>query len=115
MAMVLSVALFSFAGLPVFVGFASKFYLFASAANADLLWLVVIASVGSLISLYYYLMVVKEIYLGESREDIGALRLTIPTTSVLTAAFLTTIFFGIYPTPLIDLIEKATGVLPFGS
>ena len=58
-------ALFSLAGLPIFAGFATKFYLFAAVGNEGLLWLVIVATAGSLISLYYYLMVIKQIYLGD--------------------------------------------------
>jgi NADH-quinone oxidoreductase subunit N len=48
----------------VFVGFVTKFYLFTAAAAGGLLWLVLLATVNSLISLYYYLMVIKQAYLG---------------------------------------------------
>jgi len=63
-ALTLAAALFSLAGLPVFVGFVSKFYLFTAAAQGGLLWLVLLAVLNSLVSLYYYLMVIKQAYLG---------------------------------------------------
>ena len=62
-AMVLAAALFSLAGLPVFAGFTSKFYLFNAAAAQGLLWLAGLAIFTSLISLYYYLMVVRRMYI----------------------------------------------------
>jgi len=46
------------------VGFVSKFYLFTAAAKGGLLWLVLLALLNSLVSLYYYLMVIKQAYLG---------------------------------------------------
>ncbi|MGH2352069.1 MAG: NADH-quinone oxidoreductase subunit N [Chloroflexota bacterium] len=55
-------ALFSLAGMPLFAGFVTKFYLFAAAARAELLWLVAIAVINSTISLYYYLLVVYQLY-----------------------------------------------------
>jgi hypothetical protein len=55
-------ALFSSAGMPLFAGFVTKFYLFAAAARAELLWLVLVAVINSTISLYYYLLVVYEMY-----------------------------------------------------
>ena len=63
LAMALTVALFSLAGLPFFAGFTTKFYLFTAAAEGGLLWLVGLAIVNSLISLYYYLMVIKQMYM----------------------------------------------------
>src|SRR5204862_6088464 len=61
-ALVMMAALFSLAGMPLFAGFVTKFYLFAAAARAELLWLVAIAVINSTISLYYYLLVVYEMY-----------------------------------------------------
>ncbi len=68
LAVALSISMFSLAGLPIFSGFATKFYLFTAAAQQGLLWLVIIATAGSLVSLYYYLMVVKQMYLGKPAE-----------------------------------------------
>ena len=61
--MVFAVSLFSLAGLPIFVGFTSKFYLFNAAATQGLLWVAGVAIFASLISLYYYLMVVRQLYI----------------------------------------------------
>ena len=55
----LTVALFSLAGLPFFAGFTTKFYLFTAVAAGGYLWLAGLAATASLISLYYYLMVIK--------------------------------------------------------
>ena len=61
--MVFAAALFSLAGLPIFVGFTSKFYLFNAAAAQGLLWVAGVAIFASLISLYYYLQVVRQLYI----------------------------------------------------
>nr|MBA2432987.1 NADH-quinone oxidoreductase subunit N [Chthoniobacterales bacterium] len=62
----MAVFMLSLAGLPPLAGFFGKFYLFAAALRADenqgLLWLVVLALLGSLFSLYYYLLVLKVIF-----------------------------------------------------
>ena len=73
-ALTLMVSVFSLAGMPLFAGFVTKFYLFAAAARADLLWLVAIAVINSTISLYYYLIVVKEMYVGEARPGLLSLQ-----------------------------------------
>ena len=67
----------SLAGIPPLAGFFGKFYVFASALNADpanlgLLWLVVVALAMSAVSLYYYLQVLKQIYVAEPGQGTGA-------------------------------------------
>ena len=68
LALCLTIALFSLAGMPLFAGFATKFILFQAAASNDLLWLAGIAAFFSFVSLYYYLVVIREMYLGEPDE-----------------------------------------------
>src|SRR5213080_3610805 len=65
----MSVFMLSLAGIPPLAGFFGKFYLFSVAlragANQGLLWLVAVALLGSFISLYYYLIVLKAIFVDE--------------------------------------------------
>src|SRR5947208_4601507 len=72
----MAVFLLSLAGLPPLAGFFGKFYLFSVAfgagANHGLLWLVVVALFGSLISLYYYLIVLKVIFQRQNVERFAA-------------------------------------------
>ena len=68
----MSIFILSLAGLPPFAGFFGKFYLFSAAlragGNHSLLWLVALALFGSLISLYYYLIVLKVIFVDEPAQ-----------------------------------------------
>ena len=64
----ISVGMFSLAGMPFFAGFTTKFYLFAAAANEGLLWLSALAILNSLISLYYYLVVIRHMYIEPAPE-----------------------------------------------
>ena len=59
----IAIGLFSLAGLPIFAGFAAKFYLFAAVADGGMLWLAGVAIFSSLISLYYYLQVLRVMYI----------------------------------------------------
>ena len=65
----MSIFILSLAGIPPLVGFFAKFYVFSAALRAGenygLLWLVAVALFGSFISLYYYLMVLKTIFVDE--------------------------------------------------
>lgn len=109
-ALVFTVALFSLAGLPIFAGFTSKFYLFSAAAAQGLLWLAGLAILTSLISLYYYLMIIKQLYIEPPAE---MTRLPIPrlTTGLLLFLMAGIVFLGVYPAPLMDAIQYASDVL----
>ena len=116
LALVMTVALFSLAGLPFFVGFFTKFYLFTAAAEADLLWLAGLAMGASVVSLYYYLMVIKRMFVDDVDESDGiSLTISIPRLSwVLLGAFLVGIVaLGVYPQPLADAAGAASqAILP---
>ncbi|MBI2846602.1 MAG: NADH-quinone oxidoreductase subunit N [Chloroflexi bacterium] len=109
-ALTLSVALFSLAGLPFFAGFTTKFYLFTAAAREGLLWLVTLAVVNSLISLYYYLMVIKQMYINPPAEP-SRLRMPYLLNSLLVVLIVIVFIIGIYPAPLVRAIEGATRAL----
>ena len=110
LAAVLAAALFSLAGLPIFAGFVSKFYLFNAAAAQGLLWLAGLAIFTSLISLYYYLNIVRQMYI-ESAEDMTPIPVPRLTTGVLTVLFMGMVFLGVYPAPLMDAIQNASDVI----
>jgi NADH-quinone oxidoreductase subunit N len=69
----MAIFLLSLAGLPPLAGFFGKFYLFSVALGAGenhgLLWLVALALLGSLVSLYYYLVVLRAIFVDESHSS----------------------------------------------
>ena len=69
LALVLLVALLSLAGMPPFGGFIAKVFVFASAVNAQMVWLAVVGVLNSIIGVYYYLTVLKYVYLYRSEGD----------------------------------------------
>lgn len=105
-AICITASLFSLAGLPFFAGFTTKFYLFAATAKEDMLWLAGIAATASVISLYYYLRVIKEMYVS---DPISSTKIyTTKTLSTFVLIMLAaTIFIGLYPEPIVDIIDKA--------
>jgi NADH-quinone oxidoreductase subunit N len=110
LAAVLTIALFSLAGMPLFAGFLTKFIFFQSVAEADFYWLAAVAVVASFISLYYYLYVIREMYVSSAPDPT---RLQVPLLLQGTAVVLTLgIFFvGIYPTPLFEVTDSVTRLL----
>lgn len=70
----MTLCLFSLAGIPPFAGMFSKFFVFMAAFNAGYQWLVLIALVNTVISLYYYLLIVKAMYINKSNSPVPAFR-----------------------------------------
>ena len=75
---VMMLALFSLAGIPPFAGFFSKFFLFSAAAAQGYYVLVFIALLNTIISLYYYLLVIKAMFLNKSENPIETIKSDIP-------------------------------------
>ncbi|SHG96610.1 NADH dehydrogenase subunit N [Thermosyntropha lipolytica DSM 11003] len=99
LAAVMTVCLLSLAGIPPLAGFVGKFYLFSGAVEAGYVWLAFIGLLMSMISVYYYLNVVKVMYIGKSpKETFPAIE---PSARLaLWICLLLTVFLGIYPYPL---------------
>ena len=110
LALTLSIALFSLAGMPLFAGFATKFILFQVAADNGLLWLSGVAVFFSFVSLYYYLIVIKEMYLEQPEE-----RTRFPTPWLeygALAVLVAGIFFvGLYPGPIYRAVDDSTAAI----
>ena len=71
LSLVMMLSLFSLAGIPPVAGFFGKFFLFTAAASAGYYWLVFIAVLNATISLYYYLLVVKAMFINKSEMPIA--------------------------------------------
>ena len=74
LAVTMTLALFSLAGIPPFAGFFSKFFIFASAFEEGFHVLVFIALINTVISLYYYLLVVKAMFITPNDSPIATFR-----------------------------------------
>jgi NADH-quinone oxidoreductase subunit N len=112
LALALTLCLVSLIGMPPAAGFMAKFYIFSGAVKHGLLWLVIIAVINSVISAYYYLRVVKVMWLGEpaSVEKVpssGALRLA------LSLSCLGVLLLGIIPGYIMKLAELAARMFTF--
>jgi len=71
LSLLMMLALFSLAGIPPVAGFFGKFFLFTSAAHSGYFWLVFIAVINATISLYYYLLVIKAMFINKSENPIA--------------------------------------------
>jgi NADH-quinone oxidoreductase subunit N len=113
-ALCLVVLMLSLIGIPPFAGFFGKLYLFLEALNQGastdrltLMWLVALGLFNSVVSAFYYVRVLKAMYLREpSGPRLQPARSAIAVPVVLSAVVVTV--FGIVPTPLINLMESAS-------
>ena len=71
---IMTLCLFSLAGIPPFAGFFSKFFVFMAAFHAGYHWLVLIALINTVISLYYYLLIVKAMYINPNENPIATFK-----------------------------------------
>ncbi len=122
LAAIFTVALLSLAGMPLTMGFIGKFLIVTAGGGAALWALVVILVLSSTIGLYYYTRLIVAMYVGrpEELEPAGAVpaeRLaaaggaaSIAVMGVLTVVL---VVFGVYPSPLMRLVEHAVSVLPW--
>jgi NADH-quinone oxidoreductase subunit N len=108
---VLAGALFSLAGLPLFAGFFTKFILFQAATNEGYLWLAAIGVTTSVISLYYYLQVMREVFVSPADEGAGRLNVPYLMQGLAVALMLAVLYVGIYPTHLFELADNAATFL----
>jgi NADH-quinone oxidoreductase subunit N len=101
-AALMSIFMFSLAGIPPFAGFFAKYYVFLSAVKADMTWLAIIGVMTSLISVYYYLRLVVLMYFRDGEGDIDQ---PVPFGSmfavVVAAAFV--VVLGIYPSLIVEI------------
>lgn len=74
LSIILMLSLFSLAGIPPFAGFFSKFFIFSAAIQQGFYILVFVALINTIVSLYYYLIIVKAMFLKENDQPIPYLR-----------------------------------------
>jgi NADH-quinone oxidoreductase subunit N len=107
LALALMVSLFSLAGIPPTIGFTGKFLVFVAAIEKGYIALVIIAMINVVISLYYYLLMIRAAYLLEPAEELPPLGVSIPKKLLAGASTLMIVLAGVYPPWLIQLAQSA--------
>ena len=109
LSVVMMLALFSLAGIPPFAGFFSKFFIFAAAAEQGFYVLVFIALLNTIISLYYYLRIVKAMFINKSDAPIAGF-----TSDAYTRVSLLVCSLGILLLGIASCVYENIGRFSFG-
>jgi NADH-quinone oxidoreductase subunit N len=99
--------LLSLAGVPPLAGFIGKLYIFVAAIKEGLYTLIAIGLINIVISMYYYLIVVKQMYINEP-IDPSPIAISGPMKAVIYVGLAGTLVIGIYPQPFTDWVVSAT-------
>jgi NADH-quinone oxidoreductase subunit N len=83
LALALMVALLSLGGMPPLAGFFAKFYVFAAAVQSDLIWLAVVGVLNAIVGLYYYLIVLRVVYVDPGEDEDKPIPVARPDALVL--------------------------------
>jgi NADH-quinone oxidoreductase subunit N len=118
MAAMMAVFMLSLGGLPVTGGFIGKYFLFGGLlqrGKADgkswYYWLAVWAIINTVVSFYYYVRFIKVMYLGDRVADDKPLSLSPALQTALVVSLVGIIVIGVYPQPLIAIVQKLVGPL----
>ena len=91
------IALFGLAGIPPLSGFVGKFCLFSVASQAGYHWLVALAAINSTVSLYYYLRIVRQMYMEPADEGTRPLHVTPVLGATLALTVAASVLLGVVP------------------
>jgi NADH-quinone oxidoreductase subunit N len=99
LALAMLVAFLSLAGMPPFGGFIAKVLVFAAAVKADMVWLAFVGVLNSIVGLYYYLVVLKHVYLYRSEDEGLPVPITRPYAIALVVLSVGIILLGAFFAP----------------
>ena len=109
--MALMVGVFSLGGIPPTIGFTGKFIVFTAAMQRGYFLLVLIAMINVVISLYYYIQVVKAAFLLEPAVELPRINLSVPATILTSVMVGIIVVGGIFPRYLFQLAASAVQAL----
>jgi len=108
---IFTVALLSLAGIPATMGFLGKFYVLAAGAASSAWPLMIVLVITSVAGLFYYLRIVVTLYAAPSDAGIPIRRLSATATVLLSGLTVILLWFGVYSTPLLNLIHAVMRTL----
>lgn len=108
LAALLTVFLLSLAGVPGTAGFAGKFFIFRAALESRLVWLTIIGVITTVISFYYYLYVIVQMYMREPKDEFADVAVPASVKLALVVSVVGTLYLGILPTSVLQWTSSAS-------
>lgn len=102
LAVAMTVGLLSLAGIPPAAGFFGKFFLFQAAIEANLAGLAIIGVLNSIVALYYYLVVIKIMWVDKGEDEDQVIKISPAMGWTFGIATIVVLILGVFPTPVID-------------
>ncbi len=102
LALVLLVALLSLGGMPPLAGFVAKFYVFAAAVESGWIWLAFVGVLNAIIGLYYYMTILKVVYLYRSEDEDKPIAIPRSYALVLVICVIAILAIGTLSAPWLD-------------
>jgi NADH-quinone oxidoreductase subunit N len=109
----LAIFLVSLTGLPPTAGFIAKLYLFLALIDAKMIIVAIIALLNTVVSLYYYIRVLKNMYLVKAESPIPAFSASLGNKILVVALVIPVLLLGIYFTPLVQWAQSSVSLLGF--
>lgn len=109
LAAMMAVFMLSLVGIPPLAGFVGKYYLFSAAIEQGYIWLVIVAILTSVVSLYYYVGVVRQMYFQPAADD-GPVTADAMLKIALIISVIGVLLFGIYPNVFLEFANRAAAV-----
>ncbi len=106
----LAIFLLSLTGIPPTAGFIGKLYLFAALINGKWIWLAIIGVLNSVVSLYYYVRVLRNMFLRDPASSAEPLKFPPLQVAVLLLLVIPTILLGLYFGPLVEVAQASVGM-----
>lgn len=106
----MTVFLISLTGLPPTAGFIAKLYIFGAAVSAGWIWLVLIAGLMTVVSLFYYIRVVRNMFFFQSDGITEPLVFDAGSKIILLLLLIPVLLFGIYFTPVIEFARSSLAI-----
>ena len=111
MALILLAVLLSLGGIPPFAGFIGKLLVFGAAVEANMAWLAVVGVINSIAALYYYLRVLKVVYLDRAENETQPLNLTPAWKAALVGCAVLVVVLGVLVSPFYTWASQAAASL----
>jgi NADH-quinone oxidoreductase subunit N len=111
LAAVMTLFMFALAGFPPTAGFAGKFYVFSAAVKSGYYTLAIIGVLTSVVSIFYYIHVIRVMYMQEPGDGGSPIRVSATTCTLLGVTVLGTLYMGVFPGSILSLAERSVALL----